>query len=161
MRKRPRNSITRKKAVKAGFRSGLEQNVSKVLSDNSIAVQYEPFKLEYTTSSNTKGVTCSECGCGDIKSVKKYLPDFVVEGTKIILEPKGEFDFRDRNKQIEVQKQNPEWDIIILFQRPQQKISPKSSYTYGTWATANGLRWYKASDTHGWVEYIKKALANK
>ena len=155
-RKAPRNTTTRRKALKAGYRSGLEQNVATHLKDNSISFGYEPFKLEYTVIKKTAGVSCKCCGNEELIYTKKYLPDFHVKGTDLLLEPKGLFSFSDRNKQLQVQNQNPDWEIVIIFQSPRTKISPKSKYTYASWCDKNGLKWFAYKDSSKWLDYIKK-----
>lgn len=160
-RKAPRNTTTRRKALKAGYRSGLEQNVAVHLKACGIPFRYEPFKLDYTTIKKAKGISCKCCGGDEIIHTKQYLPDFHVKGTDLLLESKGIFSFADRRKQLEVQAQNPDWDIVIIFQSPRTKVSPKSKHTYASWCDKNGLKWFAYSDKQKWIDYVDFVIQSK
>ena len=82
---------------------------------------------------------------------KKYTPDFIIrfssgEGEPIFLEYKGAFTGKDRTKMRHVRRCNPDRDIRLVFERPQNKLNRCSKTTYGEWATKNGFTWYKADD---------------
>lgn len=86
------------------------------------AYVYEPFKLSYTLS-------CT------------YLPDFVNEATKTIVECKGLFDAADRRKMLAVKAQHPGYSICIWFTNPNKTISKTSKTRYRDWCEAAGIEW--------------------
>lgn len=85
--------------------------------------EYEPFSVEY-----------------EVAETRRYTPDFVDGDTWY--EVKGQFTASDRKKMRLLQEQYPDKDIVLVFQRPFQKIgkSPKSK-TYAEWAEWAGFRW--------------------
>ena len=85
-----------------------------------------------------------------------YTPDFKITGTNIFLELKGRFVVQDRKKQLLVQKQYPQYRIIIVFMQPNQTISKASRTTYSQWCDKNNIEWMTASDA---LSLIKSLLA--
>ncbi|TQX90254.1 MULTISPECIES: endodeoxyribonuclease [unclassified Rhizobium] len=75
---------------------------------------------------------------------KHYLPDFVNESAKEILEVKGRFTAEDRQKHRAIAAQYPDWSVTIVFQNPDAKISKTSKTTYAAWCDANGIKWRRA-----------------
>ena len=102
------------------MRSGLEEQVAKLLDELKIDYTYETDKVKYVIESN-------------------YIPDFKVGN--IYLETKGYFKAADRRKMLAVKKGNPDLDIRLVFQAPHNKISKKSKTTYAMWATKHGFKW--------------------
>tara|TARA_R100000781_G_scaffold32462_3_gene23687 strand:+ start:2236 stop:2583 length:348 start_codon:yes stop_codon:yes gene_type:complete len=102
------------------MRSGLEEQVAKLLDELKIDYTYETDKVKYVIESN-------------------YIPDFKVGN--IYLETKGYFKAADRRKMLAVKKGNPDLDIRLVFQAPHNKISKKSKTTYAMWATKHGFPW--------------------
>lgn len=74
----------------------------------------------------------------------KYLPDFINEATKEIVEAKGRFPASDRSKMLAVAKQNPGYRITIVFQNPDAPINKNSNMTYSGWCMKHGIAWRKA-----------------
>ncbi len=71
-----------------------------------------------------------------------YLADFTCFDTKTIVETKGFWPPDDRRKVPEaVQKQNPDWTIIMEFTNPKKTISKTSRTTYAEWCERHGLQW--------------------
>ena len=71
---------------------------------------------------------------------RRYLPDFI-DGS-LVLEYKGRLDKDDRDKLLFVRETNPGIKIVLIFQRPTNKIRKGSPTSYGEWATKNGFEWY-------------------
>ena len=88
------DKLKNKKPIK--FRSGLEQQVAKLLEGLGISYKYESEKLGYTVEHN-------------------YTPDFVLPNY-VYLEAKGYWSPEDRRKILNVLKANPEIDLRMVFQ---------------------------------------------
>jgi len=113
-------SKLRQSALKAGFRSGLEQDNAKLLERHNIGFQYEKLKLPYVTKPHV------------------YTPDFQMDNG-IIIETKGRFLPSDRTKHLLIKKQHPDLDIRFVFSHSGQKLSKMSKQTYGGWCDKNGF----------------------
>jgi len=74
----------RASAIKAGYRSGFEDDVARELRSKDIDFEYEKNKIKWV----------------DIK-VRTYTPDFVL-ANGIIIETKGRFVANDRRKHKEI-----------------------------------------------------------
>ncbi len=112
----------RKSALKAGFRSGLEQDNAKLLDAHGVAYTYEKDKISY------------------IAKPKTYTPDFVL-GNGIIIETKGRFMPSDRTKHLLIKDQHPELDIRFVFSNSKTKLSKRSKTTYGDWCERHGFQY--------------------
>ena len=113
-------SKLRKAALKAGFRSGLEQDNAKHLDAHSIGYEYEKLKVSF------------------IAKPRFYTPDFQMDNG-IIIETKGRFIPSDRAKHLLIKQQHPELDIRFVFSHSGQKLSKTSKQTYGGWCDKHGF----------------------
>ena len=111
--------MTKKKTSK--YRSGLEEQVAKLLSGLGISYEYESEKLDYTIEHT-------------------YTPDFVLPNYTYI-EAKGYWSAADRRKILNVKKANPEVDLRMVFQSPYNKINKKSKTTYAMWCEKHDIPW--------------------
>jgi len=111
--------LKKKKSTK--FRSGLEEQIAKLLEGLGISYEYESEKLAYTISHN-------------------YIPDFVLPN-HVYLEAKGYWDAADRRKVLAVKRDNPDIDLRMVFQSPYNKISKKSKTTYAQWCERHNIPW--------------------
>jgi hypothetical protein len=116
----PKRSTLRKSALKAGFRSGLEQDNAKHLDAHKVSYQYEKLKVPFVPKART------------------YTPDFQL-ANGIIVETKGRFVPSDRSKHLLIQKQHPELDIRFVFSNSNQRLSKISAQTYGGWCSKHGF----------------------
>lgn len=73
-----------------------------------------------------------------------YLPDFINEQTREIVEAKGRFTASDRQKMLAVKLAHPDYKITIVFQNPTLPINKGSKTTYASWCDKNGFGWRKA-----------------
>jgi hypothetical protein len=120
-------SKTRQAAYKHGYRSGLELKVSEQIVNNEYPLQYETQTLTYTVP----------------EKQSKYTPDFIFEkhdGTMMYIETKGRWTNIDRQKLKYVLQSNPDIDLRIIFQNPNQKISKTSKTTYEIYANKIGIK---------------------
>lgn len=123
----PHRSLIRKlsireSAIKAGYRSGLEEAISEQLKALNVDYGYEAIKIPYYTPALPH----------------KYTPDFVLPNG-IIIESKGLFTSDDRKKHELVKAQNPSLDIRFVFSNSRQRITKLSKTSYGMWAAARGF----------------------
>ena len=119
----PRKALTvRQRAIKAGYRSGLEEDTAKMLTKMKIPYTYEKTKIKWEDF-----------------MVRTYTPDFVLQNG-IIIETKGRFIPSDRRKHIEIRKQHGDkYDIRFVFTNSRAKLYTGAKSTYGDWCTKNGF----------------------
>jgi hypothetical protein len=119
-----RRGVSADPGLRHNFRSGLEEHTSDEIAARGLEVQFETLKVPYTIPA----------------SPHRYTPDFVLPNG-IIIETKGLWDAADRAKHNLIRAQWPDLDIRLIFQNPDQKISPTSPTSYGDWCDKFGLRW--------------------
>ena len=73
-------------------------------------------------------------------------------GGKMYVESKGRFTATDRKKMKLVKEANPELDIRLLFQTPDNKITKGSKTTYVDWAVKHGYPWAAKEIPQEWLE---------
>jgi hypothetical protein len=112
---------SKKYGIKYGYRSGLEDRVSKQLQELSIPFKYEKFKIRY-----------------EVHEFRTYTPDFELPNG-VIIETKGRFILADRKKHFLIKKQYPKLDIRFVFSNSRAKINKGSKTTYGMWCDKNGF----------------------
>lgn len=123
----------RKSALKAGFRSGLEQDNAAWLKKNKVGFTYETMKIKWVSAPHT------------------YTPDFVLENG-IIVEAKGRFLASDRAKHLAVKKQHPDLDIRFVFSNSNTKLSKGSKTTYGSWCEKHGFQYADEKIPVDWMK---------
>jgi hypothetical protein len=128
-------SKVRQRALKAGYRSGLEENVATQLKKLGVTAEYETTKIKYR-----------------VEEDRSYTPDFVLPNG-IIIETKGRFVAADRKKHLLIKKQHPELDIRFVFSNSKTKLSKSSKTTYGAWCTKHG---YLYADKEVPLEWLKR-----
>mgnify|MGYP003951220417 FL=1 len=108
-------------ALKAGYRSGLEDETAKYLAEKGIEFTYEKEKIKWLDS-----------------KIRTYTPDFKLSNG-IIIETKGRFVASDRRKHKEIKKQFPDYDIRFVFSNSRAKLYKGAKSTYGDWCKKNGF----------------------
>ena len=106
--------------VPAGYRSGLEAKIMRMLIEAGIDAKYEPGRIPYTVAPKT------------------YTPDFILPNG-IVIETKGYFLPADRTKHLMVKAQHPNIDLRFIFQNPNQKLNKTSHTTYADWCKKHGF----------------------
>lgn len=105
------------KRSSGSYRSGLEQSIRECLDQYNIIYGYETDKIKYT-----------------IPEVDHYYsPDFVfykLDGDRMYIETKGQWDAEDRKKHFYIKQSNPEMDLRFVFNNPNAKIRKKAKTTY-------------------------------
>lgn len=125
---------TTRYAIKHGYRSGLEERVSRELDDAGVSYEYEVLKIPY-----------------DIIEQRKYTPDFVLSNG-VIVETKGRFNTADRKKHLLIQKQRPDLDIRFVFQNSKAKLYKGAKSTYGQWCDKHGFMYADKSIPKEWLK---------
>lgn len=129
-----RSSVGTSRAIKHGYRSGLEDRISEQLKSLSVPFEYEKLKIKY-----------------EVNEVRTYTPDFKLPNG-IIVESKGRFVAADRKKHLLVRMQNPFLDIRFVFSNSKAKISKGSKTTYADWCIKHGFLFSDKLIPKEWLE---------
>ena len=130
-------------ALKHGFRSGLEEETSKFLTDNGAKFTYEEMKIRYLQPATER----------------QYTPDFVLENG-IIIETKGRFLVADRKKHILIKRQHPHLDIRFVFSNSKQKLNKASRTTYADWCIKNGFQYADKEVPVHWIKERRRKVSD-
>lgn len=114
-------SERRQHAIRNGYRSGLEDDISVDLKERGVSFKYETLKIKWT-----------------LLESKTYTPDFILPNG-IIVESKGRFVSDDRKKHLKVREQHPNLDIRFVFSNSRGKLSKGAKSTYGEWCNKHGF----------------------
>ncbi len=129
-----KRSKLRQRAIAAGYRSGLEEDLAKELEDKGVAYEYETLTIKY-----------------EVNEVRKYAPDFKLPNG-IIIESKGRFTSADRKKHLLVQMQCPEYDIRFVFSNSKAKLNKGSKTTYADWCLKHGFQYADKHIPEDWIK---------
>ncbi len=140
MAKRKKLSV-RARAIKHGYRSGLEEAIATQLNESNVTFEYE-------NKANTVRYTVPA-------KDHNYLPDFKLPNG-IIVETKGRFVLADRKKHQFIKEQHPEIDIRIVFSNSNTRISKSSKTTYGMWCEKLGIPYADKKIPQSWIDEPKK-----
>ena len=138
------HSTRRARAIREGYRSGLEEDVSLALKELGTNFEYETVRIEWL----------------DVRK-RKYTPDFVLLDNGIIVETKGRFKADDRRKHLEIQKQHPNLDIRFVFSNSRSKLYKGAKSSYADWCGKNSFMYADISIPTEWLQEKpeKKRLA--
>lgn len=129
-----KRSKLRQRAIAAGYRSGLEEDLAKELEGKGVAYEYETLTIKY-----------------EVNEVRKYTPDFKLPNG-IIIESKGRFTSADRKKHLLVQMQCPEYDIRFVFSNSKAKLNKGSKTTYADWCLKHGFQYADKHIPEDWIK---------
>jgi len=124
----------RQQAIKHGYRSGLEDDISEDLKQRGVAFGYETTKINWVLHRN-----------------KSYTPDFILPNG-VIVESKGRFTTDDRMKHLEIKKQHPDLDLRFVFSNSKAKICKGSKTTLGMWANKHGFMYADKRIPEEWLK---------
>lgn len=124
----------RRMAIKYGYRSGLEHQLSLYLDEHKVKYDYENIKIEWE----------------DI-AYRTYTPDFILYNG-IIIETKGRFLAADRRKHVAIKKQHPKLDIRFVFTNSRAKLSKGAKSSYADWCIKHGFRYYDRIIPEDWLK---------
>jgi len=123
-------------AKMAGMKSMGEVKCAADLERRNIKFTYETTTVEYQ------------------HKVQHYTPDFDIgfEGSNgIHIEYKGKLDYETRKKLLAERATNPDMQIGIVFEKPNNKIMKGSKTTYGKWAETKGFLWADKTVPKEWL----------
>ena len=92
---------------------------------------------------------------------RKYVPDWIDEDLKLIIEAKGYFPQADRAKMLAVKADNPNYTIILLLENPHCKLNKNSKTEYWQWAEKHGFIWGYMGDVVAEVVERRKMLLHE
>ena len=124
----------RRMAIKYGYRSGLEHQISLYLDEHKVKYDYENIKIEW-----------------EDLAYRTYTPDFILYNG-IIIETKGRFLAADRRKHVAIKKQHPKLDIRFVFTNSRAKLSKGAKSSYADWCIKNGFRYYDRIIPEDWLK---------
>ena len=125
-----------------GYRSGLEQTISNLLTAEGIEVLYETDKVYYTIPERNSS----------------YTPDFKLPkpGGFWYLETKGFWDVASRSKHRLIQQQHPTLDIRFLFSNANSKLYKGSKTTYADYCIKNNFVFAHRHFPEEWLKECKE-----
>lgn len=124
-----------RRALAAGYRSGLESKVEKDLKKQGIAAEYECFRIPYVIP----------------QSDHYYTPDFLLPNG-IVIETKGRFTVEDRKKHLLLKDQYPQLDLRFVFSNSNGKIRKGSKTSYAMWCKKYGFKYADKLVPLDWIE---------
>ena len=116
----------RQRAIINGYRSGLEDKISRQIADAGLAVEYEQDKISYLWPERTS----------------TYTPDFRLpkQGGFFYVETKGRWKVDDRQKHLLIKEQHPDLDIRFVFSNQNSRLYKGSPTTYAQWCDRHGFQ---------------------
>jgi predicted nuclease of restriction endonuclease-like RecB superfamily len=140
-RKRGLRTISRRSQIRAiaqGYKSGLEDKLSRQIEDAGLTVEYETDKIDYVWP----------------ERAAKYTPDFKLPkpGGFFYVESKGRWTVDDRQKHLLIKDQHPEIDIRFVFSNANAKLYKGSPTTYAQWCDKFGFRYANKTIPQDWLE---------
>ena len=129
--------------LKHGYRSGLEDKVSKQLQESGVSFEYETLKIQY-----------------EVNETRRYTPDFILPNG-IIIETKGRFVAADRKKHLLIQQQHSHLDIRFVFSNSRAKLSKGAKSTYAEWCEKHGFLYADKEIPQEWLNETTNASKRK
>lgn len=127
-----------KRAKAKGFRSGLEVQIAEQLKGIGQPFDYEPFRVPYVQP----------------EKQRRFVPDFVLTNG-IIIEAKGRWETKDRQKFLMIKDSWPDLDIRFVFSRSASTISKRSKTTYADYCRTNGWQYADKEIPLSWIRAPK------
>ena len=116
------------------FRSGLEEAIYLKLNSK---FKYEPYKIPYIIARN-------------------YLPDFVHEKKRILIEAKGFFRIGDTKKYTSIRDSVPDWELVFILSNPKKKVRKGSKICMGKWCAKENFKFYTMENIDLVLKYVKE-----
>ena len=126
-----------------GFRSGLEDRVSKQITEAGLKLLYETDKVNYVVPARDA----------------KYTPDFKLpkKGGFFYIETKGIWTVQDRAKHLLIQKQHPDLDIRFVFSNQNAKLYKGSPTSYASYCEKHNFRYANKVIPEAWLLEAKES----
>jgi len=131
-------SKRRRHAIANGYRSGLEETISRQIADAGLPVSYEEDKIEYVWPERTS----------------KYTPDFKLpkQGGFFFVETKGRWTVDDRQKHLLIKEQHPDLDIRFVFSNQNAPLYKGSPNRYCDWCDKHGFVYANKTIPPEWLQ---------
>lgn len=126
--RRKASKMAERHGMQAGFRSGLEAKIAKLMQDMGVEFGFETAKIDWTPR----------------PIPHKYTPDYLVHtasGKPIYIESKGRFMPDDMEKHLAIKEQHPEIDIRFVFQRSNTWYRKAVRRSYAKWCDEHGYKY--------------------
>ena len=133
-KKGPWQNWKSKTGVAEGYRSGLEKINQDFMKSLGVPYGYESRKIPFTEPAKKR----------------HYTPDFFLKNG-IIIETKGRFLSKDRQKHLLVKEQHPNLEIRFVFSRAEAAIYKGSKTTNAKWAEKHGFKWAEKLIPETWM----------
>ena len=127
-------SKRRQQSLKRGYRSGLEDDIAKDLSQRKVKFGYESIKVRWKLVED-----------------KTYTPDFILPNG-VVIESKGRFVTADRKKHLKIKEQHPELDIRFVFSNSNSKLYKGAKSTYADWCKKHGFMYADKRIPDEWLK---------
>ena len=136
--KHNRQTDSKKRGIRHGYRSGLEDKAAAQIMVAGIELLYETDKINYVIP----------------KSNHRYTPDFKLpkKGGFFYVETKGIWDTKDRQKHVLIREQHPDIDIRFVFSNCNSKLYKGSKSTYASYCDKQGFLWAHKSIPDEWLQ---------
>lgn len=129
----------RNHAIAKGYRSGLEEKISKQIEEAGLPVLYETEKVSYIWPERNS----------------TYTPDFILpKGSdgQMYIETKGIWTVEDRQKWHLVTQQHPDKDFRLVFYNQNAKLYKGSPTTYAAYCDKHGFKYANKVIPQTWLE---------
>jgi len=131
-----KESSKKARALKYGYRSGLEEDVAVHLKETiGYEIPFETLTINFEQPAK----------------MRRYTPDFLLPNG-IIIETKGRLTVDARKKHLWIQDQLPELDLRFVFSNPKVKTYKGSKTSYGDWCQQYGFKFAKKLIPKVWIE---------
>lgn len=144
MARKKKASQQTSRAIRYGYRSGLEDRTSKQLKECGIEVLYETERIQFVWPERKA----------------HYTPDFKLpkEGGFFFVETKGRWVTEDRHKHLLIREQCPELDIRLVFSNANAKLYKGSPTTYAAYCDKHGIKWAHKTIPEEWLKESTDAI---
>ena len=142
-KRKTKTSTSRSVGYRLGFRSGLEDRVSKQITEAGLELLYETDKVNYVVPARDA----------------RYTPDFKLpkKGGFFYVETKGIWTVQDRAKHLLIQKQHPDLDIRFVFSNQNAKLYKGSPTSYASYCEKHNFRYANKVIPEAWLLEAKES----
>ena len=130
--------IARIYAKTLGYRSMFEVRFKALCNIHKLTLAYEVKTVDYQ------------------HKIQKYTADFTESKKDLHIECKGVLDAATRRKLLAVKRCNPDLQLILVFEKPNNKLSSISKTRYWQWAEQKGFPWYDWREVKNLKAHITK-----
>ena len=128
--------FNRRSAIARGYRSGLEERISKQIAAAGHKVMYETDKVDFIWPAREA----------------KYTPDFWLPSSDggFFVETKGRWTVEDRQKHLLIKEQCPEVEVRFVFSNQNAKLYKGSPTSYAQFCDRHGFKYANKTIPQSW-----------